>query len=602
MFEFESYLREDDVDIAFFQETFLQPQTQYRLNNYKIYRNNRPNNNSGGTAIVIKSSLAHSQTPPTANTVIEHTSIILNMENSQIRIISAYKRPRVHTSQQHYDSILNSLPTLLAGDCRKNGGCRKNNAEGHKLLKYAQDLNFEIFSPTEPTHFDHRTPDILDIALAKDISHTITLTNSDSLSSDHNPIIININEQYACNPLAPTPHIDWDTLSNYLGGAQIRDHFPQNANDLNILTKTLTKPSPPPLPPEIKTLIKSHNKIKRRAKQFADSELNKQANRISKQIKIQITPSKTKRGSNSWKTSQLATPMPTPGKGTRKTYFPPIHGERGLVYTDEEKAEAFADSLERQFSPNMSQTDDLDFKEEVENIHREIRHRQTPPNSPAIPPVTLPELKAQITALKTLKSRPRPDQISNKTLKLLPETLLNQHLTLINASFTIRTFPTPWKTASVIVIAKPSQNKTFPQNWRPISLQSSLSPKSRKRNLFLKNKILIYKQVIRSQIGYAAPILSQTSKTAITKLQRFQKKIFRRMTRPPWYVRNSQIHANLEIETIEDFISRLHDKFKTLVLPHPNPLIKSTFAQKIPKQNFLTPTSLMASPPWYHPP
>ncbi|KAH1004454.1 hypothetical protein HUJ05_005263 [Dendroctonus ponderosae] len=63
---------------------------------------------------------------------------------------------------------------------------------------------------------------------------------------------------------------------------------------------------------------------------------------------------------------------------TTKTFFPPIHGERGLVYTDEEKAEAFADSLERQFSPNMSLTDDLDFEEEVENILQEIKHRQTP--------------------------------------------------------------------------------------------------------------------------------------------------------------------------------------------------------------------------------
>ncbi|ERL86433.1 hypothetical protein D910_03840 [Dendroctonus ponderosae] len=257
-----------------------------------------------------------------------------------------------------------------------------------------------------------------------------------------------------------------------------------------ILTKTLTKTitaavskattvktnknqNPFSLPPEIKTLIKSRNKLKRRAKQFADSELNKQANKISKQIKIQINSLKHEKWSefleniptglaDAWKVSKAL-------RGTTKTFFPPIHGERALVYTDEEKAEAFADSLERQFSPNMSQTDDLDFEEEVENILQEIRHRQTPPNSPAIPPVTLPELKAQITAPKTRKS-PGPDQISNKTFKLLPENLLNQLLTLINASFTLRTFPTLWKTASIIPIPKPSKNKTFPQNWRPINL------------------------------------------------------------------------------------------------------------------------------------
>ncbi|ERL95771.1 hypothetical protein D910_00271 [Dendroctonus ponderosae] len=44
-------------------------------------------------------------------------------------------------------------------------------------------------------------------------------------------------------------------------------------------------------------------------------------------------------------------------RGKPKTHFPPIHGERGLVYLDEKKAEAFADSLERQFSPNISEDD-----------------------------------------------------------------------------------------------------------------------------------------------------------------------------------------------------------------------------------------------------
>ncbi|ERL87484.1 hypothetical protein D910_04876 [Dendroctonus ponderosae] len=533
---------------------------------------------NGGTAIIIKTHLHYPEYGKLPNT-------------NNLRL----QAPRVHTSQRTTTAFSTTACQLFSQD-----------------------------------------PDILDIELAKGISHTITLTNSDSLNAGHNPIIIHINEQYACNPLAPTPHIDWDALSYYLGEAQILDHFPQNANYLNILTKTLTKTITAglskattlktnknqnrfSLPPKIKTLIKSRNKLKRRAKQFADSELNKQANRISKQIKIQINSLKNEKWSefleniptgdtDAWKVSRAL-------KGTTKTYFPPIHGERGLVYTDEEKAEAFADYLERQFSPNMSQTDDPHFEEE----------ERTPPNSPAIPPVTLPELKAQISALKTRKNA-GPDQISNKALKLLPENLLNQLLTLINASITLRTFPTLWKTASVILIPKPSKNKTFPQNWRPISLSkitekllsrlfdliselqlipreqfgfmqkhdwsetwkiqinpdktqtllitdkqitykiprltlngspleyvktikylgTTIDPKlnfnahiatalkkahrttaclypllNQKSTLSLKNKILIYKQVIRSQICYAAPILSQTSKSAIRKLQRF---------------------------------------------------------------------------------
>ncbi|ERL94907.1 hypothetical protein D910_12180 [Dendroctonus ponderosae] len=45
------------------------------------------------------------------------------------------------------------------------------------------------------------------------------------------------------------------------------------------------------------------------------------------------------------------------------------------------------------------------------------------------------------------------------------------------------------------------------------------------------------------------------------------------------------------------FVSKLHEKFKTRVLNHPNPLIKDTFSQTIPNPRYLTPTSLMADPP-----
>ncbi|ERL95274.1 hypothetical protein D910_12540 [Dendroctonus ponderosae] len=67
--------------------------------------------------------------------------------------------------------------------------------------------------------------------------------------------------------------------------------------------------------------------------------------------------------------------------------------------------------------------------------------------------------------------------------------------------------------------------------------------------------------------------------------------------RPDSGICNSQIHANLQIETVQQFVSKVHENFKTRVLNHPNPLIKDTFTQTIPNQRYLTPTSLMADPP-----
>ncbi|ERL91412.1 hypothetical protein D910_08744 [Dendroctonus ponderosae] len=143
----------------------------------------------------------------------------------------------------------------------------------------------------------------------------------------------------------------------------------------------------------------------------------------------------------------------------------------------------------------MFQTNDPDFEEEVKHNLREIRHRQIPPDCPQIPPVTLTELKTQISSLKIRKA-PGPYQITNKILKHLPESPLNQILTLIIASVSLREFPTSWKTAFIILIPKPTKNKTFPQNWRPISLLSTLSKVTERLFLERLNDLLSQNQTI----------------------------------------------------------------------------------------------------------
>lgn len=50
---------------------------------------------------------------------------------------------------------------------------------------------------------------------------------------------------------------------------------------------------------------------------------------------------------------------------------PPIHGENGVVFSVADKAEAFADNLERKCSPNWYNVD-LDH---VESIDRQVRRR-----------------------------------------------------------------------------------------------------------------------------------------------------------------------------------------------------------------------------------
>ncbi|KAL4125873.1 hypothetical protein QTP88_010110 [Uroleucon formosanum] len=81
----------------------------------------------------------------------------------------------------------------------------------------------------------------------------------------------------------------------------------------------------------------------------------------------------------------------------------------------------------------------------------------------------------------------------------------------------------------------------FPILNRKSSLQKNLSQ-------------LIYKQVLRPLITYACPIWGNCAQTHLKKLQIFQNKVLRTITNAPWFVRNSNIHNDLKISTIQDHI------------------------------------------------
>jgi hypothetical protein len=91
---------------------------------------------------------------------------------------------------------------------------------------------------------------------------------------------------------------------------------------------------------------------------------------------------------------------------SNKKPLPPIHGTRGLVFSDDEKAEAFADSLELQCKPNIADAD-LDH---IEVIEHEIEEILSEPNDTSITPTSPEEVREIIGSLK-VKKAPGPDHI-----------------------------------------------------------------------------------------------------------------------------------------------------------------------------------------------
>lgn len=84
---------------------------------------------------------------------------------------------------------------------------------------------------------------------------------------------------------------------------------------------------------------------------------------------------------------------------------------------------------------------------------------------------------------------------------------------------------------------------------------------NRNTPLKLECVLLLYKSLLRSLLTYACPVWCATSKTNINKLQVFQNKLLRIAVNAPWFVRNEQIHMELQTETIAEFVKRQSTNF-----------------------------------------
>lgn len=84
---------------------------------------------------------------------------------------------------------------------------------------------------------------------------------------------------------------------------------------------------------------------------------------------------------------------------------------------------------------------------------------------------------------------------------------------------------------------------------------------NKKSSLKLKCGTLIYTAIIRPIFTYGCSVWYATSKTNLNKLQILQNKALRIITNAQWFVRNSQLHRETGIPTIEEYIRETAHKF-----------------------------------------
>lgn len=215
------FVNEHKIDILLLNETHLN-NSSFKLPNFHAYFTNNHTGarglTHGGTAVLVHRRFIH-HSIKIATSSITNTTVLLQLGNSELRLVAVYKRPKSHLLTTDLDSLLNTdANTIIAGDLNSKHSfwhSRRNNTAGRILSRYIDSRpDLLISAPTSPTHYPDNplhNPDILDIALLKTNRLNFHMENHPSkLSSDHTPIILELFKQATqISPKPPSHIIDW---------------------------------------------------------------------------------------------------------------------------------------------------------------------------------------------------------------------------------------------------------------------------------------------------------------------------------------------------------------------------------------------------------
>jgi hypothetical protein len=92
----------------------------------------------------------------------------------------------------------------------------------------------------------------------------------------------------------------------------------------------------------------------------------------------------------------------------------------------------------------------------------------------------------------------------------------------------------------------------------------------RRSTLSLRNKLVLYTQMLKPVWTYDIQVWGCTAQSTIAVIQCFQNKVLRDILNAPWYVRNVDLHRDLNMEMVMAAIRRFARKHEARLHQHVN--------------------------------
>lgn len=506
--EVKQYLKTENIDIMLISESHFTEKSYMKIPGYNIYNANHPNGKGhGGAAVIVKSSIKHHQMEEYHAEHLQAATIVLEDITPTINLSAIYCPPKHTIKQRDFEEFFESLGRrfLAGGDYNAKHpqwGSRLTTPRGRELLKCMVNKKLHQISTGEPTYWPSdkkKIPDTIDFCVTKGIApNQVTAQSTYDLSSDHSPVIVNLQLQHTPNRIQVdmkkiyNNQTDWDQYKHLLE-KRLTCQIPlQTEEDINSAADYLqnelikaAKESTPKtnqnikssetLPPHLKKLLTKKRTTRKEWQKNRCPRVKKELNSLIK---------RTREALNEWRNQgiqhYLKNLTPTVAtdyslwKATRKLKrpqitVPPINKTDGTwARSNKEKADTFASHLEKVFTPTDRTCTE---EEEIQNL----LIPGEPLNSENLSTkTTLREVRHIINSLHPKKS-PGHDEIPGKLLKELPEKALRLMTIIFNAILRTGIFPQKWKIAKIVMIPKPGKSPNEVNSYRPISLLPIIS-------------------------------------------------------------------------------------------------------------------------------
>jgi ribonuclease HI len=479
-------IKEHKPDIVALCETWYTQNSFVSFPGFSCHRHDRLDGRwGGGTAILIKNSLPYKEIHIAPPSNVQLSAVNLG----DISIISAYIPPRNPFDETFWKNAFSKLGKtyVILADFNAHGmpwGCVSTDSAGRGIIDVTDELNLCILNYGCATRFapPHQSQNALDISICTGDIASLTSWRvlDDTMSSDHYPILIDINNK--SQHVRPqmkrkrfcTRFVDWSRFSSNITNSietisplqhdpeacatQIYDIFNKSAKDT--VPRTFSMATNGKFPPwwddECDEMVKKRARALKKYKKNFTPDNYLEVRRVQALTK-KLLRKKKRQGwynyckslspdtniSEIWQSIRQFRGVYTPKSDPWKYYSSWIAGFVGRLAPD--------------YVPNMSE------------IHKE-KSCNTEDSHVLTSPFTLDELKSAINCSND--STPGPDNVPYTFFKHSPEKFLPFILNLFNSVMESGNIPSEWKSQLIIPIPKPGKSPFLESSYRPIALSS----------------------------------------------------------------------------------------------------------------------------------